>query len=164
MPLSLCFLLLFFVENRSNKITAGMSHRQQIFIPVYADLNRENTGNYRLTWVSKLAFYAQSTITVISGRWLTWTLITYYQVINGSSSRLSPSFLTHCLPLRRHCDVFGEVAGVCLKLVLWSKDWILNNNNIFYSFQQEIKDVVRSHNEEHISIILSHETHAHIHS
>ena len=30
-----------------------------------------------------------------------------------------------------------------------------NNNNILYSSQREIKDVVRSHNEEHISIILS---------
>ena len=35
---------------------------------------------------------------------------------------------------------------------------------ILYSSQQEIKAVVRSHNEEHISIILSHETHAHTHS
>ena len=39
-----------------------------------------------------------------------------------------------------------------------------NNNNILYSSQREIKAVVRSHNEEHISIILSHETHAHTHS
>ena len=31
-----------------------------------------------------------------------------------------------------------------------------NNNNILYSSLQEIKAVVRSHNEEHISIILSH--------
>ena len=38
-----------------------------------------------------------------------------------------------------------------------------NNNNILYSFQLEIKAVVRSHNEEHVSIILSHETHAHTH-
>ena len=36
-----------------------------------------------------------------------------------------------------------------------------NNNNILYSSQREIKAVVRSHNQEHISIILSHETHAH---
>ena len=34
-----------------------------------------------------------------------------------------------------------------------------NNNNILYSSQQEIKAV-----EEHISIILSHETHAYTHS
>ena len=39
-----------------------------------------------------------------------------------------------------------------------------NNNNILYSSQQEIKAVIRSHNEEHVSIILSHETHAHTHS
>ena len=38
-----------------------------------------------------------------------------------------------------------------------------NNNNILYSSQLEIKAVIRSHNEEHISIILSHETHAHTH-
>ena len=31
-----------------------------------------------------------------------------------------------------------------------------NNNNILYSSQRKIKDVVRSHNEEHISIILNH--------
>ena len=31
-----------------------------------------------------------------------------------------------------------------------------DNNNIFYSSLREIKAVVRSHNEEHISIILSH--------
>ena len=36
-----------------------------------------------------------------------------------------------------------------------------NNNNILYSSQREIKAVVRSHNEEHMSIILSHETHTH---
>ena len=35
---------------------------------------------------------------------------------------------------------------------------------MLYSFEREIKAVVRSHNEEHISIILSHETHAHTHS
>ena len=35
-----------------------------------------------------------------------------------------------------------------------------NNNNIFYSSQRETKAVVRSHNEEHISIIVSHEPHA----
>ena len=39
-----------------------------------------------------------------------------------------------------------------------------NNNDILYSSQREIKAVVRSHNEEHISIILSHETHTHTHS
>ena len=33
------------------------------------------------------------------------------------------------------------------------------SNNIPYSSQRKIKAVVRSHNEEHISIILSHETH-----
>ena len=31
-----------------------------------------------------------------------------------------------------------------------------NNNNIPYSSQREIKAVFRSHNEEHVSIILSH--------
>ena len=31
-----------------------------------------------------------------------------------------------------------------------------NNNNMLYSSQREIKAVARSHNEEHISIILSH--------
>ena len=36
-------------------------------------------------------------------------------------------------------------------------------NNMFYSSHEEIKAVVRSHNEEHISVILSHETHAHTH-
>ena len=39
-----------------------------------------------------------------------------------------------------------------------------NSNNILYSSQREIKAVVRSHNEERISIILSHEPHAHTHS
>ena len=39
-----------------------------------------------------------------------------------------------------------------------------NNNNILYSSQREIKAVVRSHNEEHISVIQSHETPAHIHT
>jgi len=39
-----------------------------------------------------------------------------------------------------------------------------NNKNNLHSPQREIKAVVRSHNEEHISIILSHETHAHTHS
>ena len=34
-----------------------------------------------------------------------------------------------------------------------------NINNILYSSQQEIKAVIQSHNEEHISIILSRETH-----
>ena len=38
------------------------------------------------------------------------------------------------------------------------------HNNILPSSQQEIKAVIRSHNEEHISICLSHETHAHTHS
>ena len=32
----------------------------------------------------------------------------------------------------------------------------VNNNNILYSSQREIKAVVRSHNEEHTTIILSH--------
>ena len=32
----------------------------------------------------------------------------------------------------------------------------VNNNNILYSSQREIKAVVRSHNEEHTAIILSH--------
>ena len=36
-----------------------------------------------------------------------------------------------------------------------------NNNHTLYSFQQEVKAVVQLHNEEHISVILSHETHAH---
>ena len=39
-----------------------------------------------------------------------------------------------------------------------------NSNNILYSSQREIKGVVRSHTEERISIILSHETHAHTQS
>jgi len=39
-----------------------------------------------------------------------------------------------------------------------------NSNTMLYSYQQEIKAVVRSHNEEYIPIILSHETHAHTHS
>ena len=38
------------------------------------------------------------------------------------------------------------------------------NNNILYSSQREIKAVIRSHNKEHISIILSHETHQHTQS
>ena len=38
------------------------------------------------------------------------------------------------------------------------RDERVNNNNILYSSQREIKAVVRSHNEEHVSIILSHET------
>ena len=36
-----------------------------------------------------------------------------------------------------------------------------NNNNILDSPQWEIKAVVRLHNKEHISIILSHEPQAH---
>ena len=39
-----------------------------------------------------------------------------------------------------------------------------NNNNILYSSLREIKAVVRSDNEEHISIILNHEPHTHTHS
>ena len=39
-----------------------------------------------------------------------------------------------------------------------------NKNNILYSSLREIKAVVRSDNEGHISIILSHQTHAHTHS
>ena len=38
-----------------------------------------------------------------------------------------------------------------------------NNNNILYLSLREIKAVVRSHNEKHISVILSHEPHAHTH-
>ena len=38
---------------------------------------------------------------------------------------------------------------------------INNNNNIS---EREIKAVIQSHNEEHISTILSHEMHAHAHS
>ena len=34
-----------------------------------------------------------------------------------------------------------------------------NNNSILHSSQREIKAAVRPHNEEHISVILSHETH-----
>ena len=41
---------------------------------------------------------------------------------------------------------------------------VSNNNNILSSSQREIKAVVRSHNEEHISVILSHDPHAHTHS
>ena len=52
-----------------------------------------------------------------------------------------------------------SVKCVCLFVCLFN-----NNNNILYSSQREIKAVVRSNNEEHISIILSHETHAHTHS
>ena len=50
-------------------------------------------------------------------------------------------------------------------LLLLFKNNNNNNNSILYSSQREIKAVVRSHNEEHniISIILSHETHAHTH-
>ena len=33
-----------------------------------------------------------------------------------------------------------------------------DNNNILYSSQRKIKAVIRSHNEGHISVILSHET------
>ena len=39
-----------------------------------------------------------------------------------------------------------------------------NNNYNLYSSKREIKAVVRLHNEEHISIILSHETDTHTHS
>ena len=39
-----------------------------------------------------------------------------------------------------------------------------NNNNILYSSQQETEAVIQSHNEEHISIILSHGTHAHVYT
>ena len=42
-------------------------------------------------------------------------------------------------------------------------EFLCNNNNILYSSHEEIKAVIRSHNEEHISVILSHETHAHTH-
>ena len=54
-----------------------------------------------------------------------------------------------------------------VRLYLWSVEFICtlyNNKNIPYLSQREIKAVVRSHNEEHISIILSHETLAHTHS
>ena len=58
------------------------------------------------------------------------------------------------------CGVAGDIC--CLE----NKETItatINNNNILYSSQREIKAFVRSHNEEHISIILNHETHAHTH-
>ena len=38
-----------------------------------------------------------------------------------------------------------------------------NDNNILYSSQWEIKALIRSHNEKHISVILNHEPHAHMH-
>ena len=70
------------------------------------------------------------------------------------------------------CSEFGYTREQCYTKVIYYyyyptkliNHFNNNNNNILYSSQQEIKDVVRSHNEEHISIILSHETHAHTHS
>ena len=62
------------------------------------------------------------------------------------------------------------VQNIMVLRVLWDYLSMLysfvnnNNNNILYSSQREIKAVVRSHDEEHISIILNHETHAHTHS
>ena len=59
------------------------------------------------------------------------------------------------------CALVGYVMLVfqcwhaCLKLQA-----SLNNNNILYSSQWEIKAVIQSHDEEHFSVILSHETHA----
>ena len=46
----------------------------------------------------------------------------------------------------------------------WGGDNSKNNHNILHSSQWEIKVVVRPHNEEHISIILSREPHAYTHS
>ena len=48
--------------------------------------------------------------------------------------------------------------SMCWNPLLLSAEY--NNNNILYSSPQEIKTVIQLHNEEHISIILSHETHA----
>ena len=56
---------------------------------------------------------------------------------------------------------FGAVNTQCF---VWTFFYNNNNNNMLYSSQREIKDDVGSHNEEHISIILRHETHAHTHS
>ena len=44
----------------------------------------------------------------------------------------------------------------CIIVLLSGRKSKNKNNNILYSSQREIKAVVRSHNEEYISIILSH--------
>ena len=63
--------------------------------------------------------------------------------------------------MRTCCGV--SLSGPFISLFTLRAEITNNNNNILYSSQREIKAVVRSHNEEHISIILSHETHAHTH-
>ena len=60
-------------------------------------------------------------------------------------------------------------SSVCMYAAQWihshyADKIVTNNNNIFDSSQWKIKAVIRSHNEEHISVILSHETHAHTHT
>ena len=58
----------------------------------------------------------------------------------------------------------------CLLLLWWFMSTKTANGPVklgpplVYSSQWEIKAVVRSYNEEHISIILSHETHTHMHT
>ena len=54
---------------------------------------------------------------------------------------------------------FPASAALCLQKVNDNK-----NNNMLCSSRWEIKAVVRSHNEEHTSVILSRETYAHTHS
>jgi len=71
-------------------------------------------------------------------------------------SSLTPSLMylhEHCVPGSK---IWNPLA-CSMQKGLHRND---NNNNILYSSQQEIKAVVRSHNEEHISISLSHETHS----
>ena len=92
-----------------------------------------------------------------------WAFGSFWQIVNILDSQ----FLFWCLPHAGERSAFFWVRrfekSSFLNQVFVSID-LTNNNNILYSSQREIKAVVRSHNEEHISIILSHETHAHTHS
>ena len=47
---SLCVLKKKSLKNQQNKITASMSD-QLLILPVYPDLNWQNTRNYQLTWI-----------------------------------------------------------------------------------------------------------------
>ena len=84
-------------------------------------------------------------------------------------SSLVDSLFVSCLvgSLRVSCVLVSLSVSCLFSLSLCHVRWTISDchvNNILYSSQREIKAVVRSHNEEHVSVILSHETHAHTHS
>ena len=66
------------------------------------------------------------------------------------------------------CCFLLKLLSSVRRLILWlfldCELLITNNNNITLFIPWEIKVVGRSHNEEHISIILNHEPHAHTHT